>query len=1066
MTDKTCPKCGRRGPVPELFGLRNMPGVRGDGNGTTEKRPQSYCRDCRSVDKFRSDETLNSQAPVSTLEAFYRETFNDEEPRDNNWTAWNLERWNWRLLNYFFRVVDDRPDSVVVLLITADELARAAGAPSAESENVRAAFIEAVRTGIRRTGSLLGHASDYQGFPEASPRSDAPPRFVAHLLFTCIAASESSEELGNEGQYLARLRDLTGDQLPEHSLPTLPRLWQHLATWLQANSGRYRPIVLPNPGGLTRIGHTIKLAFPDRRDQKRLSELLDGAGLAGHEPPVGRVLSAISAARRSFQAHFTAAFDDFRRLYESLDKRSAPRLVEHRFWVAVREAALRGRGQGGGGDLAVRVSFLGEDEDGLVAIFAAADQRVDESLTVSFAELPIVYGPWRYALVPTGNGTLDAQNMERVVGSILEGTLRLPKISSLVDQGLLPFVAGAHGLLELAIGHEQLGDVFVALVREPLLDDLLRLIGQHATRPSKHAGWVQISQPRFRSLTAEEVEGTTVARTWILQQSLPPMMCRFVGGVRADDGWLGVAEVLPIVVAPGASGVILDGPEGRIQLAKASEDRWSFPGKDLVGDFTISVALDGATERRGLRFHAAPATETFKSAPDPAAWITEGLRGTGTLEDQCASNAPSPADFGLLCDRALLLGPDVGEFVQNPDDAAWRLNFFGGRLRGSRAGRKGEAAIPGHQVEDAHARRIWRKRLFESLPDGSDPLFEQSRRQAKGAANDRNLPRRMVEQAIPDFAPLRFPAPLPTVERLVRVIAGRAGARAGLDWKEWEELTQRILGIAKSDVSPVTRGWAEAGLVDVASYARWWHTRVFVRAPQLVAFRVHQGFGAALTGLVLPSTLTEFQIAATRHGLLVEPRLSVSSLVPLSVAIRAPTRQSLESFAMSRRLPLHWIDVAALQLVQPFHDGVSPHPTHYERTTRWRYWSLTAGDHPGALVQHHMRRDRPDFWTVLVNGRSVWSYELNLARCWAAALLGEPMVVPQGEVFLHAHHAYLPLPLARMVAVLGGAAPGPVEGKYRYVTGTHQLRQFVLDLVSSAFDPSRSAARVDEQATG
>lgn len=1066
MTDKTCPKCGRSGPIAEMFGMRNMTRTRKDGSTVVEQKPQSYCRDCRRSGPAQDDEPSVSSPTTATVEAWHSVPFRGDEPLDNNWAGWGIERWNWRLLNHFFRVVDERSASVVVLLVTADELARAAGAPSAQAENVRAAFLEAVRSGVKRAGSLLEHASDYEGFPHAPPRSDAVPRFVAHLLFTCIAASESSEELGNEGQFVTRLRDLSGNQLPEHSLPMLPRLWQHLATWLQANSGRYRPLLLPNPGGLTRIGYTVKLAFPDRRDQKKLSELLDGAGLAGHEPPVGRVLAVISSARRSFGSSFTTAFEEFRRLYESVSKQSVQHLVEHRFWAAVRDAALRGRGQSGIGELPIRVSFLAEDEEDRVVVFAAADQRIDETFAFACAELPVAYGPWRYALVPAGNATLDAEHLNRAVDSVLEGRLRLPKISSLVEQGLLPFVTGPHGLLELATGHDQLGDVSVALVREALVDDLLRLIGPQPTRVSNYQGWVQIPQPRLRSLTPEEVEGTTVARTWILQQTLTPTICRFVGGVRADDGWLGIAEVLPTVVAPGASTVVLDGPGGRSDLTRSGEDCWSLPHKDLVGDFTVFVAADGATERRALRFHSTPATEAFKTATDPAGWITEGLRGTGTLEDQDFADAPSAVDFGVYCERAFLLGPDVGEYVSSPDAAAWRLTHFAGRLFGSRARRTGEDALPRRQVDDAHARRLWRKKLFESIPDTSDPLFDVSRRQARGIANNRNLPRREVEQVAPDLAPLRLSAPTSSVQRLVRVIAGRAAARAGLDWKEWDALTQRVLGIAQGSVSQVTRAWMEAGLIDVASYARWWHRRIFARSPQLVAFRVGGGFGAALMGLVLPSTLTELHAAAKSHGLLVEDRFSVSSLVPSSVALRAPTRKSLESFATSKRLPLRWLDLAALETAQPRHDGVSPPPTQYEHATRWRFWSLTAEEHPRVLVEHHMRRDRPDFWTASVDGRGIWSYDLNIARGWAAALLGEPLVSAQGGSFVDAHHAFLSLPLARVVSALGGGLSGPVDGKYRYVTATPQLREFVLDLASRVFDPSRLAARVAEQAIG
>ncbi len=49
MADKTCPKCGRRGPVEEMFGMRNMRRTLKNGHSVVERRPQSYCRECRSA---------------------------------------------------------------------------------------------------------------------------------------------------------------------------------------------------------------------------------------------------------------------------------------------------------------------------------------------------------------------------------------------------------------------------------------------------------------------------------------------------------------------------------------------------------------------------------------------------------------------------------------------------------------------------------------------------------------------------------------------------------------------------------------------------------------------------------------------------------------------------------------------------------------------------------------------------------------------------------------------------------------------------------------------------------
>lgn len=44
---KTCPKCGRSGPIEEMFGYRNVKHTRSDGTEVVAHKPQSYCRECR-----------------------------------------------------------------------------------------------------------------------------------------------------------------------------------------------------------------------------------------------------------------------------------------------------------------------------------------------------------------------------------------------------------------------------------------------------------------------------------------------------------------------------------------------------------------------------------------------------------------------------------------------------------------------------------------------------------------------------------------------------------------------------------------------------------------------------------------------------------------------------------------------------------------------------------------------------------------------------------------------------------------------------------------------------------
>jgi hypothetical protein len=341
----------------------------------------------------------------------------------SDWQRWTVKQWNERLLIHFFRRRDATDGFVTTLLATQEEIARATGDAAADPEKVHDAFIDTMLRSVRRR-SLLDTAADYPGYPSPPLEDDIPP-FVSYLIFTCIAAAESSEDLAHEGSFVARLRRLTNDQLPDPSLQILPRLWEHLVHWLAlpGNAPRFRPLRLPDPGGLTRIGYTTKLAFPDRRDQRELSELLDREGLLGHEPPMGKVLSLVAHERARFRPAFLAAFEDFHQQFVASSSRST-RLLEHRFWSALREAALRGRGRGDDVELQCRVQFLAELQDDQLAVLLVSDAALadDGSQPLSSLELPFSYGPWRYGLVLRGLAhALDVGSLDGAVRSLLAG---------------------------------------------------------------------------------------------------------------------------------------------------------------------------------------------------------------------------------------------------------------------------------------------------------------------------------------------------------------------------------------------------------------------------------------------------------------------------------------------------------------------------------------------------------------------------------------------------------------------------------------------------------------------
>ena len=132
---------------------------------------------------------------------------------------------------------------------------------------------------------------------------------------------------------------------------------------------------------------------------------------------------------------------------------------------------------------------------------------------------------------------------------------------------------------------------------------------------------------------------------------------------------------------------------------------------------------------------------------------------------------------------------------------------------------------------------------------------------------------------------------------------------------------------------------------------------------------------------------------------------------------------------------------------------------------RWSRWSLCGTEVPGVSFTHWMRNDRPTYWSLKVGSNRTWSYDLNQARLWAASLLGVSPLEATSEG-ISAKHAFLPLPLARSIAVLGSGLAGASDaGAYRYPVASEDLRRLVLSVVARTFDSTRLAVAA-ELATG
>lgn len=964
------------------------------------------------------------------------------------------------MLAFFFARHGEEDLPVVALVAMPEELARAAGAPSTQALEVRDAFVACVREAIPQRGSLLDDASNYQEWP-APPSRDQIPRFVAHLVFTCIAASESSEDLASENSYLQRLRELCGGSLPDHTLQWLPTLWENLAAWLASRGHDYRPLRLPDPGGHTRIGYSEKLAFPDRRDQRVLSKLLDEAGLLGHEPPVGRIVDLVAAARNQFRRSFLEAFDDFRARV-ARGPLHARDVVEHRLWSAVRDAVSRGRGATD--DLALeqaaRFQMLCEEQDDRLQPFVVSD-RVIAGDRIATREMSVEFDIWRHAVVRSRTGTGGPEAAFDTARAVFAGDLWLPRLSSLATQGLVPLVDGVHGCLEVA-GTEQLEETRTCLVRKDIAEAVIGAFGagRSQSRPSTVDGWCEITGLKLRRWPAEALARLGLDRCWQLHLSITRAGLRLQGGVRASDGWLGYREILPHVVAPGAREITVERPGAeRQQLRKDDAGAWHLPREDHDGECLIEALVDdGSVERRSVRFFGIVGSENIRVPDEVDAWSVEGLGGTGTLSMQAPSTSAPGQEPTRVAERTVYLGPVVGQFVEATGEAAWRVTRFAGRTTGARCRHDLAEETGKARLDDKSARRRWRQLLLNCKADASDEGFAAARSGIRQRVMAGDQPTVTVASRIVARETRREPSAAPEVDRLLSIVVARAGNRTGIPYREWARFVEQVMGFSGVQFRTLTRCWAEAGIIDIGSYARWSHCSIFARAPKLIGFRTERGFGATIMGVTLPITRHEVHLAAKRIGVEIENRCGGSASAPALMTLRTARLELLDDLARTVRMPLLWLDLDLEHYAdQCRHDGRTPPPQNYDDERVWRRWSLNVPKDSGGLsFVHRSRLGQPDYWEVGFKDRAVWSYDLNTARSWAASMTGEHPLVASDDTGLLAVHAYLPLPLARFATAIEGATIGSYEsGQYQYRISSRELRDRLIGVVRTVFDVRR-----------
>jgi hypothetical protein len=901
------------------------------------------------------------------------------------WREWGLAEWNERAFDHFFLAGSDDSPPVTRIVVTPEELRRIAGAPDARAEEVRDVFRDVIRTRLRSQGKLLCRdACDLEWCGPPHPI----PRYFAHLVLTCLAASDVGDGAKKvERNFRRRLRELLdqGDDY-NYTLKELPDLWEKLQIWLRKAREQgecYRDLILPNPGRLRIIGYSVELAFPHYKDQSTLIEIFAERGVA-LSPPVLTVLEPVEKNSGRFTAQFQEAFHEFRGAFLGRQ----PDLYRYPFWSAVCEALQRSweRQASAPGGMALHALVrLDLDEEERFELTIQLDGNELGSECAGLCTEPAgEFGIERF----THLLTVDPNHLvgESAGGLLLKGrlgellaNLRAPELSRAVSEGVLLFAPDDEGTWVVTFARPEAGEVR-ALVRCDIVPRFLEALRSVGARPrateSSYPGWSGILKFSGVDLAVAPFESAGLARVGCLRDVVTVPRVHLRGGIILPNstGWLGRRPCLPEVVAPPDEIVVIQrldlGPGSRsptVELSAEPEEPACrrLPGppqlpEDLDGPYLLRIrGPSGVRATRRVEFRSGVVGQEYQGPEFPERWLGEG----------------GVSDIG-----------EAGPKGRTPADV-------------SRSAVDAPAAID--------AAPLW--------------------------ANSPDLDRDDSQTGT-----------------LTEILAGLALRRRWIGEGDLLGWFRTTLGVKGRLLWDVVRAWVEVGCLDCWTYRRRRQRCYFARRPRLVAFRTGSGPGvtAMLQGLVPEALHRQVERAADEVGMAVRWRATLSPWMPASLVVHGGPREVLERLSDRARLdPPEWL-LPLESLVSPV-EAIASARTELLRNHvpagTWDWTEARFGDRRPAApddvtIRWFRRDDAPDAFLVERGEEVLWHTR---SRTWAilVAMLhrGERPFVARSPSSLgraRPNGAHLPLPIGRWSSVAGPTLPGPVEaagGRHDYI---------------------------------
>jgi len=951
-----------------------------------------------------------------------------------SWESWDRIEWNRRLVEEYFGRSGDDDEPVRRLDVSWASLARLTGDRLVDPEAVRERFLERVRVSLGDESIIAAAVSKSESY-------GGIPGYFIYLFTTCLAASDPQEDLENEGQieldFLEALCTMLGDPKHGGSVERLPEVWERFAAWTRdaESEGSYRSLVLPDPGNENRIGYSKRLVFPRVRDQRVLARLLEEVDLPLEDPPIDLLISRLRPKKTHMSGELQDAYEELVTAWE-IDQ---PLVGDNRFLHAVNATVRNAALLAGGGLSAGPVTMLLYDY-GDSFTFDVATLTAD---AIDGFEITDVFPPpWRYR-ISVGSG-------ESAVEILLRGEPRLSSLSWVVGRGVIPFTALEDGVREVARISQRgrLEDVCYVLIRDDRVETVCHLlnIDVHAAVSAGLEGWSVIRVAAgLRQYSVGELRDHGLDDVLVLHPRPLSNSLRFHGGFGAGRDFLGFRSILPTISAPGAVEVVatLDGTPLAIS---GGQGRWKLPDReDLFGVLEVRASYaTGNLLRKTTNLIDEPDVLAYKAPARPGEWMQETLAGTSMAERAELVNVSETDEEIPDGMHRVYLGGVVGEFLPNRDGAVFELTSFGG-IRSARLIEARVPEPPSSRVEDRGTCRAWRRLLDEYAPHAVDEVTAQAMRRARSAVE--NL--RTLAVVVSDRGqrpPASSPEPYPGCRLTMAAIGAFCARRAGMQVRDWNELLEQAFGIDPLTRRFVHRAWVEAGLIDELRQTQWRGVSVFARRPTLATFRVGEACFGSVDGLVMRGPLARLCERAETLGLSVSMNPSPSRFLPERLMVMSSEPNRIDEYAAAVGLEVRRLTSQPTSDVRMRDLERAEIVSGYVTRRAWPTFSPPAGV---SLIAHH-RADAPMFWSASFEGRSVWSYSPEAVSFWARRALGLEVARLGEGGDVEPEQSFLPLSIARWLAVVSGKNPGPrPDGRYVNPAASRNLAQRTIRIVES-----------------